>query len=117
MIRRTWTLALFSLSLMSLTFVGAVAQEDKGASAVDRQLAALFNDYYEQYLTLFPLEATAYGDMRYNDLLPIRIAPDFIAKERAFYESVLDRLKQIDRTQASDALQLAADILDYEMHV
>lgn len=85
--------------------------------AADRELAALFNDYYEQYLTLFPLEATAYGDMRYNDLLPIRISPDFLAKEREFYRSTLDRLKSIERSEASDVLQLAADILQYEIDV
>lgn len=44
----------------------AVAQSKIDADT-EKQLATLFNDYHEQYLTLFPLEATAFGDMRYND--------------------------------------------------
>ncbi|MCC6509314.1 MAG: DUF885 domain-containing protein, partial [Pirellulaceae bacterium] len=97
------------------------AQEAPAVRAVDagseRQLATLFNDYYEQYLTLFPLEATAYGDIRYNDQMTIRISPDFLAKERDFYERTLTRLQAVDRQRTSDALQLAADILEYELNV
>lgn len=91
--------------------------DDSAESAASRKLSALFNEYYEQYLTLFPLEATAYGDMRYNDLLTIRISADFLAKERDFYASTLARLKSIDRAKASESLRLAAEILDYELNV
>ena len=41
----------------------------------DAALRQLFDDYHEQFLILFPLEATAFGDSRYNDLLPIQGSP------------------------------------------
>lgn len=66
---------------------------------------------------MFPLEATAFGDTRYNDLLPIDIDKDFIAKESLFYDDVLGRLREIDRTKASDSRRLAADILEYELSI
>lgn len=87
----------------------------KGEPVIDRDLAAVFHDYHEQYLTLFPLEATAFGDMRYNDSLPIRISSDFKAKEQAFYRRTLSRLAELDIGRASESLHLAAQILSYEM--
>ncbi len=82
---------------------------------VDEQLDKLFEDYHEQYLILFPLEATAFGDGRYNDQLQIDITPDFAAKESQFYTQTRDRLRAIDRNAASQTRRLAADILDYEL--
>ncbi len=95
----------------------AFAQPSTVDPEVEKQLTALFGDYHEQYLILFPLEATAFGDTRYNDQLTIRISPDFIAKEKDFYEKVLARLAQIDRNRASQSLRLAAEILDYELNM
>ncbi len=83
----------------------------------DSRLEQIFHDYHQQYLILFPLEATAFGDGRYNDLLPVDISPEFIAKERQFYQSTLAALQGVDRTQASDTLQLAAEVLQYELEM
>lgn len=81
----------------------------------DDVLRKVFDDYHEQFLILFPLEATAFGDPRYNDQLQIDVSPDFAAKETQFYSQTLERLRAIDRKTASPALQLAAEILDYEL--
>jgi uncharacterized protein (DUF885 family) len=89
----------------------------QGDPKVDQQLQSLFRDYHEQFLILFPLEATAFGDPRYNDLLPIDISPEYQAKKRQFYESTQSRLKVINAAKASENLQLAAEILDYEMAI
>ncbi|MCB4234107.1 hypothetical protein LDL59_00565 [Kaistella anthropi] len=51
-------------------------------------------NYYEQYLKLHPLEATAQGDYRYNDQLPITIDRDFISGEISFFNSVQEQLKK-----------------------
>ena len=40
------------------------------AQAPSQLLDVLVEDYYEQYLKLNPLAATANGDMRFNDRLP-----------------------------------------------
>ena len=86
--------------------------DGRADSAVDRALASLFSNYYEQYLTLFPLEATAFGDTRYNDSLPIRISPDFLAKERAFYESTLQRLDEMASKVDDPRLEQAREKLE-----
>ncbi len=81
----------------------------------DTALQQVFDDYHEQFLILFPLEATAFGDSRYNDLLPIDIDQGFAAKESQFYKQTLGRLRAIDRSAASETKKLAAEILDYEL--
>ena len=49
-------------------FVGCKQKETKLEASMD--LAKLFDQYFEDRLKLFPLEATAQGDNRYNDQLP-----------------------------------------------
>jgi uncharacterized protein (DUF885 family) len=82
----------------------------------DDALRKVFDDYHEQYLILFPLEATAFGDPRFNDQLQIDVSPDFVAKKRQFYMQTLERLGGIDRKGSSPSLQLAAEILEHELN-
>jgi uncharacterized protein (DUF885 family) len=86
----------------------------QGDGQVDQQLNRLFADYHEQFLILFPVEATSFGDNRYNDQLQIDIGPEFLAKKKQFYEGIQQRLRAIDFARASENLRLAAEILDYE---
>jgi len=81
----------------------------------DNALNKVFEDYHEQFLILFPLEATAFGDARYNDLLSIDIDKGFAAQESQFYTDILARLRAIDRKTASESKRLAAEILEYEL--
>lgn len=85
------------------------------AQQSDQALQQVFDDYHEQYLILFPLEATAFGDPRYNDLLPIDIDQGFAAKESKFYTQTLERLRAIDRSKASDTKKWVAELLEYEL--
>ena len=49
------------------TVISPAARTQPAPSA---PLAALFEAYWEEQATLYPLEATAQGDNRYNDQLP-----------------------------------------------
>ena len=72
-------------------------------------------DYYEQYLKLYPLEATSQGDLRYNDQLPINIDKDFISGEISFYNTVQNQLKKVDYKSLSDDDKTVYDVLDYTL--
>ncbi|ROI07950.1 DUF885 domain-containing protein [Chryseobacterium sp. H3056] len=72
-------------------------------------------DYYEQYLKLYPLEATAQGDPRYNDQLPNNIDKDFISGEISFYASVQNQLKKVDYDALNDNDKTVYDVLDYTL--
>lgn len=76
---------------------------------------SIASNYYEQYLKLYPLEATSQGDLRYNDQLPINIDKDFISGEVAFYNSVQKQLENVDYKNLSDEDKVVYDVLDYTL--
>lgn len=78
-------------------------------------LDSIASNYYEQYLKLHPLEATAQGDYRYNDQLPISIDNDFISGEISFFNSVQEQLKKVDYKNLSDENKTVYDVLDYTL--
>lgn len=77
---------------------------------------SIASKYYEQYLKLYPLEATSQGDLRYNDQLPVNIDKDFIAGEIAFYNSVLNQLRNVDYNSLSDDDKVVFDVLDFTLN-
>lgn len=103
---------LCALSMSMLWGASSVFAADE---AVDAKLNQIFADYHEQYLILFPVEATNFGDARYNDQLPLDISEDFIAKEKQFYQQTLSQLSSVDATSASETPQLMAKVLEYEL--
>ena len=100
---------------IALFFLWLLTSETGIGQQSDSALDQVFEDYHEQFLILFPLEATAFGDSRYNDLLPIDIDQGFAAKEAQFYKQTLARLRAIDRNRGSESQKLASEILDYEL--
>lgn len=78
-------------------------------------LDSIAANYYEQYLKLYPLEATSQGDLRYNDQLPINIDKDFISGEIAFYHSVQTQLDNVDYKSLSDENKVVYDVLDFTL--
>lgn len=78
-------------------------------------LDSIAANYYEQYLKLYPLEATSQGDLRYNDQLPVNIDKDFISGEVAFYHSVQNQLENVDYKSLSDEDKVIFDVLDYTL--
>lgn len=78
-------------------------------------LDSIVSNYYEQYLKLYPLEATSQGDSRYNDQLPINIDKDFISGEISFYNTVQNQLNKVDYKNLSDEKKTVYDVLDYTL--
>ena len=76
---------------------------------------SIASNYYEQYLKLYPLEATSQGDLRYNDQLPINIDKDFISGEITFYNSIQKQLENVDYKSLSDDDKVVYDVLDYTL--
>ena len=80
-----------------------------------KSLPGLFNRYWEQNARLFPLDATAFGDNRYNDQLPNNQTRAYRDSLRAFYQGNLTRLQQFDRAKLGADDQISYDIFEYEM--
>jgi uncharacterized protein (DUF885 family) len=71
----------------------------------------LMEDYHEDYLSIFTIEATLSGDTRYNDTLPNDISAAYREQLRNFYERYSERLNTVDRSVLPDDDQLSYDIL------
>ena len=86
------------------------ARDAGKATGESRQLNQVFEDYFEEYLKLFPTFATSIGDHRYDNQLAITIGEEHRAKERELYLKFLAALGKIEkhRFDASDAMNYVA---------
>ncbi|MBL7765938.1 MAG: DUF885 domain-containing protein [Chitinophagaceae bacterium] len=105
--------------LALLIFItGWVACRDNSSpqTSASQPLKQLFANYWEERLKLFPLEATAYGDDRYNDKMPISISASYRDTIRSFYQKYLDQAKAIDKPLNFED-QMSKDLFMYEMEI
>lgn len=80
-------------------------------------ISGVFADYWEENAKLFPLEATAQGDNRYNDLLPNDGTQMFRDSLKNYYQKYLDQLETFDREKLNENDQISYDIFKYEMNI
>lgn len=80
-------------------------------------LSTLLNNYWEERMQLFPMEATSSGDYRYNDKMTITISANFRDSLRRFYQKYLNELADVDSTTLSEDDQLSYRLLKYEMQM
>lgn len=104
------------LAILLLSFIVSCKKKDFPITKESPiEIDSITSHYYEQYLKMYPLEATMQGDNRYNDLLPIDIDKDFIDGEIAFYTDVQEQLKNIDYEGLSSDKKVIYDVLDTQL--
>lgn len=101
--------------LCSLIYMASCTDAAKNQAGNSKELAALFEKYYEERLTLYPMEATSNGDNRYNDKLYADFTDSYRAKTKAFYEKYDKEIKTFDREQLNDKDKINYDCFVYEM--
>lgn len=112
--KNTFRNILLMISLVMFAF-SCKKQDSPLTKVTPVEIDSIAANYYEQYLKLYPLEATAQGDLRYNDQLPINIDKDFIAGEISFYNSVQEQVKKLDYKNLSDEDKTVYDVLDFTL--
>ncbi|MBC5992554.1 DUF885 domain-containing protein [Pontibacter cellulosilyticus] len=75
----------------------------------------IFENYFEERLKLFPLEATAIADSRYNDQLPNDLSQEHKQQVKQLYQKYLDQINSLDRSKLAEQEQVSYDIFKYEM--
>jgi len=83
----------------------------------NKELAALFEKYYDERMQLFPLEATTNGDNRYNDQMPADFTDSYRSRLKDFYTKYLNYLNEFERDHLNDNDKISYDILKYEMQM
>ena len=71
---------IITLLISILVFFSCNFNNDKSL-----EIAQVFENYYQESLKLYPLQATSQGDLRYNDFLPNDLSDEFRKKEKEFY--------------------------------
>ncbi|MCB2407673.1 DUF885 domain-containing protein [Hymenobacter lucidus] len=80
-----------------------------------KDLPTLFTNYWEEQAKLFPLQATAQGDNRYNDQLPNDQTKAFRTGLQEFYQRYLTQLAKFDRATLSENDKISYDIFQYDL--
>jgi uncharacterized protein (DUF885 family) len=107
--------ALWLAGCQSSTSSDKSGQKTTANASGDKDLNALFDNYWEKNSQLFPLDATSYGDNRYNDQLPNNQTRAFRDTLRNFYQGYLTRLEKFDREKLDANDKISYDIFQYEM--
>jgi uncharacterized protein (DUF885 family) len=81
------------------------------------ELKTLFEQFYEEKLKFYPLEATSQGDNRFNDQLPIDISESFRKELFAFYTTYNDKLDKIDTKSLSEDELIQYNTLKFNINV
>ena len=71
-------------------------------------------NYYQENIKLYRINATFQGDSRYNDTLPNFLSSSFEAKEKAFFQSYLNEVANYPDTLLSEEQQLSKKVLKWE---
>ena len=77
----------------------------------------MFEKYYEERMRLFPLESTANGENRYNDLLPVDFTDSYRDTLRNFFNTYLTYVTKYDRETLNDNDKISYDIFKREMQM
>ncbi|WP_460674879.1 DUF885 domain-containing protein [Larkinella ripae] len=104
-------------ALLMASMIACNSGNEQQTTSSNDDFAKILDAYYEERLTLFPLEATFQGDNRFNDRLPNSNSPEFLAQTRAFYTANLEKLTAFDREKLSDQDRISYDILKRELEM
>jgi uncharacterized protein (DUF885 family) len=96
---------------------GCNRPEKETSAAATQKLSSVLDNYYEERLVLFPLEATAIADNRYNDQLPNDISVAHRAKARNMYQKYLKQLAQLDTATLDNQEKLSYTIFKRDMEM
>ncbi len=86
-------------------------QKKEAVSTPNKALANVLNDYYQQRLKLYPLEATQAGDARYNDLFPNTLSDAFHDQVKDFFTKYKEALSKFKDDELSENDRLSKEIL------
>lgn len=105
--------------LLLLTFlcVGLQSCKKENAENVakdDSKLKTVLENYYQERLKLFPMEATMAGDERYNNLLPNSLDKKNNDAVKAFFTKYKNEIDQFDDKNLSENDKLSKAILTWE---
>ena len=77
----------------------------------------MLDNYWQERMQLFPLEATSNGDNRYNDKMTITISEAFRDSTGRFFKKYLDQVSALDSTKLTGNDLVSYRLFKYEMQM
>jgi len=81
----------------------------------NKDFGVVLNDYYNDRMKYFPVEATQNGDNRFNDQLRVDFTDSYMDTLRNFYGGYLNKVLVFDRDKLNLNDQISYDVLAYEL--
>ncbi|AIY13410.1 DUF885 domain-containing protein [Cellulophaga baltica] len=105
---------LISFCLIGLYSCKEEAKKEPAIAMHNTEFDSLLENYFEESLKLYPLNATSQGDVRYNDILPNFLSDEFITSENKFYSDYKQKLAEVNEESLTSSQQMSKDILLWE---
>ncbi|MEO5571490.1 MAG: DUF885 domain-containing protein [Bacteroidia bacterium] len=92
-----------------------IKEKNNETMVSENKISEFFHHYFDERMKLFPLEATANGINKYNNLMPIDISDSYRDQIKLFYQSTLIELNNFKRDSLSENDKLSYDILQWDL--
>ena len=99
----------FFLILFSFMFLSCDSKKN-----ISLEINEVFENYYQENLKLYPLNATRQGNMLYNDFLPNNLTDEFRNKEKTYYSNYFNQLKNFDDNKLNKDDKLSKKVMLWE---
>ena len=110
----------FFLSVIAVVLFASCKLNSETQSATNesnKDLAKLFEQYHEESLQLFPINATYEGDNRFNDKLPIDFTDAYRDSLHKFYDKYNASLASYNKEKLNEEDKLSCDIFKYTLDI
>ncbi len=102
-------------SLIIITALSCNSNKHSQEISTNVNLATTLENYYDERMELFPLEATFNGDNRYNNLLPADFTDSYRTRLKDFFNKYKQALSKYDPATLNDNDKKSFDILSYDI--
>lgn len=103
--------------IAAILFTLCSTPEKQAPTEPNEAFGDLLENYYQDGLKLFPINATFQGDPRYDDLLQNDLTAEFNNRSSDYYRGYLDQLQSFDRSSLTAEEQMSFDILKWECEI
>ena len=108
-----WVIGLFALTFQSCKQTNTVGVTENENQALKKVL----EQYYQERMALYPMEATFAGETQFNHLFPNTLSDDYLAQNKAFFEKYKKEMAKFDSAKLSENDKLSKVILEWECNI
>ncbi len=109
---------MLAVCVLAISFQSCKQENTPGQTENEnKELSTLLENYYQERLKLYPIDATFAGDERYNNILPNNLSDAYIAEAKAFYQKYKTEIDKFDADKLSENDKLSKAILEWECNM